>query len=213
MLLLRQLFITCLLAVLPIAAHAISTASIINTNCSGSLTSSLIEGASFACEGNLTLDGGFITSDSEINISADVDLFIDNINFTAPKVTFSSLLGVLITGSGVVVNTTNSLLPKHRDLLTVKPEFIIPQNPSDVVIQNGGDLSLGETGEYVLQPNNSPPSSGGSIVLGSGSGGLITTGSGSYNPPTVLSSVPEPSTYVMILFGLSLIAFNRKTNR
>ncbi|MDP3088486.1 MAG: PEP-CTERM sorting domain-containing protein [Methylotenera sp.] len=232
---LRSFIITCLVLILPISAHATSTASIINTDCSSTLTRSLIDGASFACAGNLTLDGGFITSDSLINISADGDLFIDNLTLTAPNVTFSVLTGMLTIGSAFVVNRPTALSQVSRDSILTWSKFNIGQSaivnfihwqtskttlsrvlgtnqtPSGILtIGSGGSISLDKTIGVTLLPNITSLTPGGSIVIGSG--GLITTGGGSNNPQVVLSAVPEPSTYAMILFGLSFIAFKRKTN-
>jgi adhesin HecA-like repeat protein len=182
---LRQLFITCLVAVLPIAANATSTASIINTSCSGNLTSSLTDGASFACAGNLTLDGGFITSDSEINISADGDLFIDNINLNAPNIYLSNLSGLLNISSSAVIQASSSI-------------FI---NSNYINIAQGTKTEILSNGKVVLTPNTN-------LVINSGGDINIKSGELSIQAP-----VPEPSTYLMALFGLSLIAFKRRTNR
>lgn len=181
---LRQLFITCLMAVLPIAAHATSTASIINTSCSGSLTSSLVDGASFACAGNLTLDGGFITSDSDINISADGDLFIDNINLMASNIYLSNLSGLLNIGSSAIIQASS----------------MIVINSSLINIAQGAKVEVLKNDKVVLTPNtNLVINLGGDINLKSGES-------------SIQSPVPEPTTYAMILLGLSLIAFKRRTN-
>ena len=230
----RLLYALCLAAIFPISAHATSVASIINTSCSGSLTSSLVDGASFSCAGNLTLDGGFITSDSLINISADGDLFVDNLTFTAPNVTFSVLNGMLTIGRAAVVDTSIAILQSNPNKILNWSEFNIGQSttlnlnqgqPSKatlnsvlginqplsgfLTVNDGGNIYLGNTNGVALQPNNTPLTPGGSIVI-TGSGELITTGGGSYNPPIAVSAVPEPSTYFMVLLGLGLIMYRHK---
>lgn len=119
------------LALFPFAANAtsISSSSIVNSNCTGTLTSSLLDGASFACAGNFTLDGGSITSDSVINISADGDLFLDNLTLTAPNVTFSSIYGGLEIGSGVIVNANYSLLTANYIFITSGATFNVTAVP------------------------------------------------------------------------------------
>ena len=230
----RLLYALCLAAIFPISAHATTVASIINTSCSGSLTSSLVDGASFSCAGNLTLDGGFITSDSLINISADGDLFVDNLTFTAPNVTFSVLNGMLTMGSAAVVNTSMAILQSNPNTILNWSGFNIGQGatvnlnlgqPSKatlnsilginqtlsgvLTLSSGGSISLDNTNGLMLPPNNTSSTRGGSIVI-TGSGELITTGGGSYNPPIAVSAVPEPSTYFMVLLGLGFIMFRRK---
>lgn len=227
------LYVLCLAAIFPISAHATSTASIINTNCSGSYIISLVDGASFSCAGNLTLDGGFITSDSLINISADGDLFVDNLTFTAPNVTFLVLNGMLTMGRAAVINTSiatfqsNPNTVSNWEKLNIGNSAIINLNqeqPSKITLDrvfgtnqtlsgaltlsSGGSISLGNTNGLMLPPNNTLSTPGGSIVIGSG--GLITTGGGPYNPPIAVSAVPEPSTYFMVLLGLGLIMYRRK---
>ena len=182
---LRQLFITCLVAVLPISAHATSTASIINASCSGNLTSSLIEGASLACAGNLTLDGGFITSDSDINISADGNLFIDNINLEASNIYLSNLSGLLNIGSSAIIQASS----------------MIVINSSLINIAQSAKLEVLKNDKVVLTPNTN-------LVINLG--GDVNFKSGEFS---IQSPVPEPTTYVMILLGLSLILFKHRTNR
>ena len=106
----RLLCALCILAFLPNAANATSVINVGTTNCSGDLTISALDGASFACAGNLTLDGGLVTSDSLINISVGGDLSVNNLIFTSPSVTFTALSGTIAIGSGFVVNTSSATL-------------------------------------------------------------------------------------------------------
>lgn len=221
--------------ILPVSAQAVSTASVINTNCSGSLTSSLIDGASFACAGNLTLDGGFITSDSLINITADGDFFVDNLTLSAPIVTFSNLTGLITIGSGVIVNTSTAILQDSSDSILTWSQFNIGQSatvslnqgqsskatligilgtnqiPSGVLnVNSDGNISLSDTNGVILQSSVTPLTPGGNLLIGSGSGGLVTTSNNTYTPPISLSAVPEPSIYLMVLLGLGLVTYRRK---
>ncbi len=143
----RLLCALCLMTFLPIVANATSTSSIINTNCSGSLTTSLHNGASFACAGNLTLDGGFITSDSLINISAEGDLFVNNLVFTSPNVRFTALSGTIEIGSGFVVNANSAILTASIINIALGAQFNVPQiaavpEPSTYVMMLTGILGL-----------------------------------------------------------------------
>ena len=213
---LRFLFALLTFALLPLSANAISTASIISTNCSGNLTTSLLDGASFACAGNLTLDGGFVTSDSLINISADGDLFVDNLTLTAPNITFSNTAGLLTIGSSVVINTSTAVVQsKPESTLTWNKLNIANGSGAVLSIGAGGDLKVGTGIGYVLTGNNIPVV-GGSIFLNSDSGALVNAGAvlGAVlnEPSSSITAVPEPSTYAMMLLGVfCLMNVRRKT--
>jgi len=221
-----------LMVFLPIAANAASTSSIANTNCSGSLTSSLLNGASFACAGNLTLDGGFVTSDSLINISATGDLFLDNLTFTAPNVTFSVLSGMMTIGSGVVINSNSIILAGDTGITVAQGALInilpgsnnnvgagtgFPLGGGGLTLSAGGALSSGAGGGLnlgagsggILGLGGNLPVAGGTLVVGSG--GLISLGSSGGGTLFSVTSVPEPASYAMMLAGiLGLISFRRR---
>lgn len=204
----RLLCALCLMAFLPISANATSTSSITNTNCSGSLTSSLLNGASFACAGNLTLDGGFVTSDSLINISATGDLFLDNLILTAPQI---SLFGMVTIGSGVILNASSTIALSGGSSVT---PTIIQSDPKAIISWDNFNITLNPGSAISLNAG-----SGGSVVLnrvGGGaltliSGNLSTSGSGGNGLELSVAAVPEPSTYAMMLAGiLGLISFRRR---
>lgn len=183
---LRKLYALCFLVFLPFSANAISTSSITNTNCSGNLTTSLLGGASFVCAGNLMLDGGLVTSDLLINISTDGDLFLDNITFTAPNVSFSVLSGMMTIGGGVVINGSSVNLVSNGGAVNVL---------GAVNINSGGNITLNQDPNLVINP-------GGNLNLGLGATINVKT--------PILTAVPEPSTYAMLFLGLlGLIGFSR----
>ena len=207
----RFLCALCLMICLPVAANAASTASITNTNCSGLLTASTLDGASFACAGNLTLDGGFVTSDSLINISADGDLFVDNLTFTAPNISFSVLTGMLTMGSNVILNAGANLTVTGGSAAPVAiiqsiPKSIISWNNFDISLNPGSDINLkaGSGSSIVLNRVN-----GGALTLISGN--IATSGSSGSGLELTVAAVPEPSTFAMMLAGvLGLISFRRR---
>ena len=178
----RLLYALCLAAIFPISAHATSVASIINTSCSGSLTSSLVDGASFSCAGNLTLDGGFITSDSLINISADGDFFLDNLNLNAPNIFLSNLSGLLNIGSSAIIQASS----------------MISINSNYINIAQGAKTEILKDGKVVLTPSTN-------LITNVGGDINLTSGQFSLQAP-----VPEPSTNLMLLLGLGLIMYRHK---
>lgn len=115
------------LAFLPTVANATSVINVTNTNCSGEFAVSTLDGASFACSGNLSLDGGFVTSDSLINISVGGDLNVNNLVFTSPNVTFDALSGTIEVGSGFIVNTKSAILNGWIINIAQAAQFNVPQ--------------------------------------------------------------------------------------
>jgi filamentous hemagglutinin family protein len=185
----RLLCALCLLALLPNAANASSYSSIANTNCSGDLTISVLDGASFACAGNLTLDGGFVTSDSLINISADGNLFLDNLTLTAPTISFSVLTGMLTLGSNMVISAGSNFTATGEDNAPVMirqitsnsvlsgSEFNISQGSAVIFNQRGVskavlDRVVGAAG--VISVGNSPTEIGGNLSFSNTSGIAIS---------------------------------------
>jgi hypothetical protein len=204
----RLLSALCLAVMLPISAQATTTSSIINTSCSGTLTSSLVDGASFACAGNLTLDGGFITSDSLINISADGDLFLDNLTLTAPNVTLSVLAGLLRVGSNVMINGVSSLIVTDGSTspVTIKQNSmaeIVSWNDFNIGKESSVNFNVGGGSTAVLNRIG-----GGTLTLISGN--ITTSGSSGNGLELSVAAVPEPSTYLLVLLGLGLITYRRK---
>lgn len=223
-----------MLAFLPISANAVSTSSIANASCSGDLTSSLLDGASFACSGNFTLTDGVVTSDSLINIVSSGDLFLDNVTFTAPNVTFSVLFGMMTIGGGVLINSSSIVLTGDVGGVAIAQGAKINILPvdnfnlgsgvaifagkgganfggaTDVTISAGGSISLGASSGGVLFPRVDLPVVGGTLTL-EPNVLLVNTGGDPYAPVLVLSPVPEPSTYSLMLIGfLGLIYLRRR---
>ncbi len=200
------------LALFPFAANAtsISSSSIVNSNCSGNLTSSLLDGASFACAGNFTLDGGSITSDSVINISADGDLFLDNLTLTAPNISLSVLTGMLKMGGNVILNAGANLTVLGRNtapiaIVQFTPKAIISWANFDVTPNPGTAVSFnaGSANSVVLNRVG-----GGTLSLISGN--LSNSGLEINGPVLDVIAVPEPSTYAMVILGLGLIVLRRR---
>lgn len=188
----RVLFLLSALLLSPVVANAASTASIDTVTCSGGLSSSLMEVASFLCSGDFSLLGGNITSDSKVAVTADGSLFLDNLSITAPAVELTTLNGVLSMGNGVSINTDSFLAGaggNNSPTVSVSPRATLTIGSGDTArILNGGDISL-SIGQGAITPL---------------AGGTIT----------LIPSVPEPSTYLLMLFGiLALIGLRLVGNR
>lgn len=152
----------------PIVVHAASFASLESASCSGSLSSSLSDEASFLCSGDLSLIGGSIRSDARIAIRADGSLFLDNLSLTAPLIDLSALKGAITIGRGTSVN--GSFLAGSRPITA--PTMTVPGSRT---------LPAGDGGSLFVSP-------GGNISL-SGSGGIVTLVSAVPEPSAALMMV------------------------
>lgn len=198
------------LAPLPIFANA--TSSITTESCSSELASSLLNGASFACSGNLVLSGGFVTSDSLIDINATGDLFLDNISLTAPNISLSVLAGVLKMGGNVILSAGSSIAVTVGNMLTQvnigqrDPKLILSRHNFAIPLGSGSliEFNAGSGSSAVLNRVG-----GGHLTLISGE--LRQTDIASVNTLLSVTSVPEPTTYAMLLAGmLALVLFRRR---
>ena len=176
-------YVLCLAAILPISAHA--TSSIAKTSCSVGITTELVDGSSFLCACNSSSHG--------IQSSLNKISSWNTVNFS--------------NANAVNVNQAYSSKATRNSV------FEINQTASGVLsVNSGSNISLGNSNGVVLQLSNTPLAPrGGSIVISSGLGGLATTsGNNVYKQPILLSAVPEPSTFFMVLLGLGIITYRRK---
>lgn len=192
----RRLLVVLAIALgFPSSASANATAMVSLMNCSGDLTVSLLDAASFSCTGSLSLSGGAIFAESRVEISADGALWLDNLSIAAPFVELVSLDRIAI-GQGVIINASSS-------------------TGGAVTIRSGGNISLVDSAPW---PNRF--SAGGSISLGLGEHGAriplpggdvliaigqpIAAGAGVFDG-VIVSSIPEPEPYAMLLAGIGLV--------
>ena len=91
---LRLSVLSCLLACMPLASYASAQISLANTNCSGDMTLLSGSGISLSCKGNLSLDGGWLKSDSQISLFASGDLILNNLSLYAPEISLSNLMAI-----------------------------------------------------------------------------------------------------------------------
>jgi hypothetical protein len=180
----RPLLLSALL--LSASVHAASTASIGSISCSGSQSFiDLTNGANLSCDGNFSLIGGSINSETAITISAFGDLFLDNLTISAPLVNLTTRSGVLTFSNGVSILSSGTINIDTGNT-----------TPPRIALTPGATLTLpgrtnGTGGTITLSP-------GGNIDLRSG--GRLT----------LVSSVPEPDSYwSMLCGGLMLVLIGR----
>lgn len=191
-----------LVAVLPMTAHANTTFSIASSHCSGEMSISSRNGATFACSGNLTLEDGFVFSDTAISLVATGDLWLDKLMLRAPEIMFSAA-GKLRLGNQMQLSVITA--PNAGTLPAATPRPDIKWDSFDIATHPGGGISIGGAG------NGNPPVQGnilgGNIQLNNGT--LSVSGQAS-QPAVSASAVPEAETWAMLLVGLSLLAGRRK---
>lgn len=215
---LRLTTLISLMAAMPVIAQANTVISIDSSSCSGAMSISSLSGAALSCADNLSLNGGWIDSDSSIFIRADGDLLLENLKLNAPEVSFSTITGNLQIASTVNIQTNTqhaaggplliAPLPVKRDItwnsfnIGLNPgssvQISVPTNNSSVIshLTGGGKM-------YVINSNG--------IVFSNASTGYFTTaGLNIVNHQISVSSVPEANTGAMLLLGVGLLALRRR---
>ncbi len=177
----RTLTLLSALSFFSLNAGAVSSSTVGSFECSDSLSISLLDTASFSCIGNFSLYGGGITSDSKIVVTSGGALVLDNLSITAPFVELSSLNGQVSIGSGVLITTSSFLA-------TVGGEFTVSSGAS--ILVGGGEMARDIGSLEILQSKSINKLAITPLV-----GGNIS----------IISSVPEPSTYILLVLGLLVV--------
>lgn len=214
---LRLSVLSCLLVCLPLASHASAEISLASTSCSGDMSLSAGSGISLACTGNLSLDGGWLKSDSLISVFAGGDLTLNNLSLYAQEISLSNLTGNLTIGSNVLFDIT------HTAVLTSGATPLDIWSPRPVIAWQSFNIgssvvfNMGAASSSVINRiTGYRPDLAGSLVLTPAQSQMLIhesritlINSAGIN----VSAVPEPDGYMMILAGLGLMACRRKTKK
>lgn len=191
-------------------AQAASNANITTISCSGSRSFDLTNGALLSCDGDFSLIGGSIDSDTGITISAGGSLFLDDLRLSAPSVGLKTLSGAITIASGTSIDARDwanfdiSASPR----LTFAQPGLARLERGEVTINAGGDISLGQPGRITLSQGNGLIAQRGDIdlIVANGGGQIVVSGGGNL---TLVSSVPEPSMAWSLFAGGLLLALRR----
>ncbi|WP_310491386.1 hypothetical protein [Dechloromonas sp.] len=194
-------------------AQAASNANITTIGCSGNSSFDLTNGAILSCDGDFSLIGGSVDSDSGITISAVGSLFLDDLRLSAPVVQLKTLTGVVSVAEGVSINAINWTtfdIGTSPRLTVAQPGNLTLLERGTVTVSTGGEISLGQPGQITLR-------NGGGIIVRQGGDITIPVAStapvqnlDSYRGTLLLvSSVPEPSMFWSLLCGGLLLAIRR----
>lgn len=185
-------------------------------SCSSNLVVSLDSGYSASCNGDFSFTDGLLHNDVSIILTATGFLTIGtNASLLAPVIT---LTADSIEIFGTVASTASPIMLVADSKEVVLSRLITQNNPERVLnwqqlqILPGRDVYVG--GDIVTSFNQPAPrpitdNVGGSILLSPNSGLIINSGTSSN---ALITLVPEPSTYIMMMFGLIQLGFMRKRN-
>ncbi|WP_024930256.1 PEP-CTERM sorting domain-containing protein [Methylophilus sp. OH31] len=214
---LRLSVLSCLLACLPLASHASAEISLASTSCSGDMTLSSGSGISLACTGNLSLDGGWLKSDSLISLFARGDLTLNNLSLYAPEITLSNLTGTLTIGSNVLLDITPAVASGAINISSGLPKPVIAWQSFDIGLNPGAIITVGTGNASVInRVMGHRPDLAGSLSLTSAQSQLSLNASrlNLINSAGInVSAVPEPDSYMLLLTGLGLMACRRKAKQ
>lgn len=171
-----KIFTIAVLMVFATLSRAENSFLVDTVSCSGTSTQSFLDALSFTCTGDLSLDGGSISANSSILLSADGALNLNNLTLTSQDV--SLIGGTLISvWSGVDINAANSVTISVANLGEGLPnQPIEPRSGAVLINKDTGTLST--TTVTQIFP-------GANIML--------------------TSLVPEPDSYALLLLGISLM--------
>jgi hypothetical protein len=161
---------------------AADTIDIINSSCTGTETNSDVNGVSINCNGNLTLINGSITSTTSISISTSGNLTIDTFSLTANDINLTAGSSMTLNSDVIVAINTVTLSGGSQGSGQVNGDV---SSAGSTISINGVVYPISEVVQNITS-GNTP------ISLPS--------------PPVILlSSVPLPSAFSMLLMGMLMM--------
>ncbi len=218
----RSAYLLSLVLLAPVCVHAASSFNLTSVNCSSILSVSTTDGLTVGCSGALSLAQGSVFSDGAISIMSDGALSLSNLTITGASVDLRSVNGTLLVDAGTII-VTAGILNLYSGGPAMGAPIVLPTPSIDggghvIGISNspgasGGDLTLtGATSPIPNAPPQSPLAGGAIVIAGSGGITLSDTPSGS-GGLVLVSSVPEPRIYAMLLSGLAVLLGVRARRR
>ncbi len=183
-------------------------------SCSSDLMVSLDSGYSATCNGDFSFTDGLLQNDLSISLAATGYLTIGaNASLLAPMITLTAD-SIQIFGNVASTSPSTMLVADSKEIILSR--IITQNNPERVLnweqlqILPGREVDVG--GDIVTSFNQTAPrpiitNDGGSILLSSNSG-LINNSGTSGN--ALITLVPEPSAYMMMILGLIPLGFMSK---
>lgn len=170
---------------LPTLGHAAFSIDHVSVTCSSSMTQGNGPALGYSCDGDLILQGegqmGTLTSDTAINLAAIGNLTLDHLTLITPQIGMQSLLGT------ISVSADTRLFAAPGDLTT-----------APVVTIHAGFSQMVPAPTVTLTPVDTSAGFTQSIAVGESVS------------PVGEAAVPEPSSAMLILLGLTGMAWLRR---
>lgn len=205
-------------------------------SCSSNLVVSLDNGYQASCDGDFSFTDGVLQNDTSIKLTATGFLSVgEHAKLSAPIINLISndifLRGTLDAPNGIVtLNSTDSTVLANTAQINVAKvnvagqaslnkqvslnnQVAIQSKPQLIVNWEQFQLTPGGNIQFASYANASGiviDRIGGAITLGPNSGISITQANGGDKSSLIVTQVPEPSTYAMMILGLASIGLSRK---
>lgn len=180
------------------------------SDCSGTVTFSQGPTTYLGCDGHLRLDDGFVLeADTAISLWASQSLAVLGATLRAPRIDISA---------GMIDFANLSILDASRSGTQIDNLQIVGSaaGPTPIrldprlfagatILISGADMSVsGGSGHGATIHAGQPRViDDGTVVL---TGNIVTDGGVRLLPPTMITTIPEPETWAMMVAGLGLIA-------
>jgi len=152
---------------LPALAHADAPVDAIeNVNCSGTLTTNIADALTIDCNGDLSLQGGILSADSGISVTATGKLSIDSVQFSTAALELTAG-GDLSVASDLVASGSISIVSTGGDIT----------NGGNLTA--GGSVSISATGGSISTGNVTISADSADLMAGNSltAGGIISVAS------------------------------------
>lgn len=185
-------------------------------SCSSNLVVSIDNGYSASCDGDFSFKDGVLQNDTSISLTAGGFLNVGaNASLIAPKISLIS--ENIIFNGNADIRVAKSVIPSSNTQLNILDVGSIKTSLKEVInweqfeIQDGASVSFSSGSSPSATVLNSV---GGSIVIRPGVTGNLISNAGAIiinnSNGIIVSSVPEPSAYIMMVLGLIPLGFMSK---
>lgn len=195
-----------LFAILLVAAGASNAGT---SDCSGALTFSQGPSTYLGCDGHLHLGDGFVLeADTAISLWASQSLSVSGATLRAPRIEISAGMIDFASLSILDANRSGTQIENLQIVGNAAGPTAIRLDPrlfaGATILISGADVSVsGGSGHGATIHAGQPRViDDGTVVL---TGNIVTGGDVRLLPPTMISAIPEPETWAMLLAGLGLI--------
>ncbi|WP_020167795.1 MULTISPECIES: PEP-CTERM sorting domain-containing protein [Methylotenera] len=194
-------------------------------SCSSNLVVSLDNGYQASCDGDFSFTDGVLQNDVSINLKAGGFLSVgENATLSAPIINLISkdifVNGMLDAPNGIVtLSSTGSTVLTNTAQINVASQVNVsnqaPIQTKPQLVVNWEQFQISPGSNIQFASNTNVPSVvidrvGGAITLVPNSGVLTIQADAGDKVNLLVTQVPEPSAYAMMILGLASISLSRK---